>query len=281
MFYIALTLLIGFAAVNTGNNLLFLIVSALLGFMAVTGVVGWRNIRGLTMQVDIPDEIYSGLPTLVTIRLRNEKRLFPSFILHPTVLEKTFTTYLLMGEREESNSFVHTFAERGKHHIPWGEIRSPFPVNFFVRRRRIMLEKSFPVFPRPLHCMGSIDHANREKNGESHTSMKGIDGEFSRVADYTGIEPMKLIHWRLSAKFNELKVRELSATAGEPVVIEIDNLPGRDLEERLSMACYLINRLMGQNRAVGLKLGEKVMGPAVSRRHRLNLLTELALYGKD
>jgi hypothetical protein len=36
--YIALTLLTGFAAVNTGNNLLFLVVSALLAFMAVSGI---------------------------------------------------------------------------------------------------------------------------------------------------------------------------------------------------------------------------------------------------
>jgi uncharacterized protein (DUF58 family) len=275
------TLLIGFAAVNTGNNLLFLIVSALLAFMAVSGVAGWRNIRNLSMRLDLPDEIYAGLPTLITVRLRNDKRLFPSFLLHSTLFGKTVTTFLLGREREETDSFIHTFTERGRHFSPRGEIRSPFPLNFFVRYRKISLGGDFPVFPSPFRCTGSADIENPVKKGDSSAVVKGIDGEFSRVADYTGKEPMKLIHWRLSAKFDELKVRELSATAGEPLVIDIDTLPGIDMEEKLSMACFLINRLMGQNRPVGLKLGETAIGPALSRRHRLNLLTELALYGKD
>jgi uncharacterized protein (DUF58 family) len=275
------TLLIGFAAVNTGNNLLFLIVSALLAFMAVSGVAGWSNIRGLSMRIDLADEIYAGLPTLVTIRLRNHKRLFPSFLLHSTVFGNNVTTYLLRGEVEETNSFVHTFTERGKHTFPRGVIRSPFPVNFFVRYRKISPGGDFPVFPAPLRCTGIADMESHVKRGDASAAIKGIDGEFSRIADYTGKEPMKLIHWRLSAKFDELKVRELSATAGEPVIIDIDTLPGINLEEKLSMACFLINRLMGQNRPVGMKLGETAIGPALSRRHRLHLLTELALYGKD
>jgi uncharacterized protein (DUF58 family) len=275
------TLLIGFAAVNTGNNLLFLIVSALLAFMAVSGIAGWRNIRGLSMGLDLPDEIYAGLPTLVTIRLRNHKRLLPSFLLHATIFGKTVTTYLLGREREETDSFIHSFTGRGRHSFPRMEIRSPFPVNFFVRYRKISLGGDFPVFPSPLSCKASADSESPVKRGDSSVIVKGADGEFSRVADYTGKEPMKLIHWRLSAKFDELKVRELSATAGEPLVIDIDTLPGIDLEERLSKACFLINRLMGQNRPVGLKLGETTIGPALSRRHRLDLLTELALYGKD
>ena len=233
------------------------------------------------MHLDLPDEIYAGLPTLVTIRLRNHKRHFPSFLLHATLFGKTVSTYILGGEREESSSFVHTFTERGRQAFPRGEIRSPFPVNFFVRYRKIPLGEDFSVFPSPLRCTGNADRENPVKKGDSSAVVKGIDGEFSRIADYTGKEPMKLIHWRLSAKFDELKVRELSATAGEPVVIDIDTLPGINLEEKLSMGCFLINRLMGRNRPVGLKLGETAIGPALSRRHRLNLLTELAHHGKD
>jgi uncharacterized protein (DUF58 family) len=233
------------------------------------------------MRFDLPDEIYAGLPTMVTVRLRNRKRRFPSFLLHSTLFGKTVTTYLLRGEREETDSFLHTFQERGKHPFPRGEIRSPFPVNFFVRYRKIAPGGDFPVFPAPLHCPAIADMDRPVEKGDSSTVVKGIDGDFSRIADYTGKEPMKLIHWRLSAKFDELKVRELSTTAGEPVVIDIDTFPVITMEEKLSMACFLINRLMGQNRPVGLKLGDKVFGPALSRRHRLNLLTELALYGKD
>jgi uncharacterized protein (DUF58 family) len=273
--------LTGFAAVNTGNNLLFLIVSALLGFMAATGLVGWYNIRGLSVQADLPDEIYSGAATLVTVRLKNRKKLFPSFLIRSTLLGNSVTTHILSGEGIERNSFVHTFSGRGLHSILSALISSPFPVNFFVRRLKIPLFREVTVFPSPHLTSGNYSETGRERKGEASAATKGIDGEVSNISDYTGNEPMKLIHWRLSAKFDDLKVKEMNGAAGEPVIIEITKLPGRDLEERLSMACHLINRLMGASHPVGLKLREKVIRPELSRKHRLNLLTELALYDKD
>jgi uncharacterized protein (DUF58 family) len=271
----------GFAAVNTGNNLLFLIVSALLGFMTVSGILGWLNIRGLHMRVELPEEIYAGVATLVTVRLENAKRLSHSFLLCAKLLGNSVTTYLLKSGAGETRSFVHTFPQRGRLTISSAEICSPFPINFFVRCRRARLNLEFPVFPAPLGCAGSTQPDKAPRYGDAPMFHKGNDGELSRIADYTGNEPMKLIHWRLSAKFEEFKVKEMSATSGEPVMIEIDALPGRDLEERLSHACFVINRLTAANRPVGLRLRERVIRPALSREHRLNLLTELAIYGKD
>ncbi|PLX76004.1 MAG: hypothetical protein C0615_07340, partial [Desulfuromonas sp.] len=57
--YIVLTLLLGFAAVNTGNNLLYLLVSALLGFMAVSGLIGRYNLARLRVDFLPPPEIYA------------------------------------------------------------------------------------------------------------------------------------------------------------------------------------------------------------------------------
>ena len=91
---------------------------------------------------------------------------------------------------------------------------------------------------------------------------------------------MKLIHWRLSAKHEEFKVKEMSATFREPVIIDIDAMPGSGVEERLSSAAFLVNRLIRANRPVGLKLADRTIPPALSREHRLGLLAELAVYGK-
>ena len=111
-------------------------------------------------------------------------------------------------------------------------------------------------------------------------ASKGYEGDVTKISDYSGAEPLKLIHWRLSAKHGELKVKELTASAQTPVIIDIAALQGRNLEENLSRAVFLINRLVRSNRPVGLKLRERMLAPAVSRTHRLRLLSELALYGK-
>ena len=65
------------------------------------------------------------------------------------------------------------------------------------------------------------------------------------------------------------------------VIVEPELLPGRTLEERLSHGAYLINRLLKVGRPVGLKVGERTVAPGHTRQHRLQLLGELALYGKN
>jgi len=108
---------------------------------------------------------------------------------------------------------------------------------------------------------------------------KGYEGELSRIADYRGGEPLKLIHWRLSARHGELKVKELSAVDRPPVTVDLEQLPG-GLEERLRCATYLILSFLRENRPVGLRLGSRAIPPAVGRAHKLRLLAELAIHGQ-
>ena len=87
-----------------------------------------------------------------------------------------------------------------------------------------------------------------------------------------------MIHWRLSARSQELKVKELAGTVREPVVIDLNTLPG-DPEERLSRGAWLVNKLIrDEGIPVGLRLGDKLLPPGDSRGHRLRLLAALGAY---
>ena len=275
-----MTILLGFAAVNTGNNLLFLTVSAMLGFMAVSGVAGWLNIRGITIGLQLPDELYCGVPTQLAVRLGNRRRLLPSFLLQVEVAgERLSLPFLLRGETV-TRRFLHTFGERGTGRFDRVQLCSPFPINFFVRCLAVPVDTPYLVFPRPRPgpLPGAAD--GLRERGEAAARQRGFDGDLLTIADYSGTEPLKLVHWRLSARHAELKVKQLAASGSLPVLLDPALLPGT-LEERLSFATYLVNRLMGENRPVGLKLGERLLEPATGRAHRLRLLGELATYGTD
>lgn len=248
--------------------------------MSVSGILGWLNIRGAGVVIDLPEEIYCGLETLVTVRLANRRRYLPSFLLKVHVLEGVADFDLVECGAEEKNSFTCTFRERGEHLVAWGEVSSPFPINFFVRSRRTPVQCRIVVFPAPLRAQLPGGHDKPGAGGVLTAGSKGYEGDVAKISDYTGAEPLKLIHWRLSAKHGDLKVKELTASAQTPVIIDIAALQGRNLEEDLSRAVFLVNRLMRSNRPVGLKLGKRILAPAVSRTHRLRLLSELALYGK-
>lgn len=248
--------------------------------MSVSGILGWLNIRGMVVQVDLPDEVYCGIETLVIVRLKNGKRRVPSFLLKAKVLGESVGFDLLGPGEEGRNSFLFRFRERGEQAVAGAEISSPFPINFFVRSRRVAVSRTVTVFPAPLATPLPAGSGGTERNGQLAAGQKGYEGEMAKVADYSGAEPLKLVHWRLSAKHGELKVKEFTAASREPVVLDIAALSGSSLEERLSRAAYLVNRLVRKERAVGLRLGERLFPPASSRDHRLRLLTELARYGK-
>ncbi|GFO70232.1 hypothetical protein GMLC_38110 [Geomonas limicola] len=277
----AATLLLGVAAVNTGNNLLFLVVSAMLGFMAVSGLLGWLNIRGLAVSVRLPDEVYAGISTQLTVRVENRKRLLPSFLITATLLGHPASFLLLDPRKAQTGSLLVAFPQRGRIALPVALISSAFPVNFFVRNIRVPVTGSLLVFPAP-RSLALPAGAGKPENGNARSlAAPGHEGELAKISDYQGGESLKLIHWRLSAKHEDYKVKHLTSNATEPVLIEIDTLPGRDLEERLGYGTFLVNRLVRGGSAVGLKLAQRVITPAASRSHRLKLLGELAVYGQS
>ncbi len=275
-----MTLLLGFGAVNTGNNLLYLLVSALLGFMAVSGLLGKNNLGRPRMQVILPDEIYAGLPAQVKLRLHNDRRL-PVFLLQVHVLGETATFKVVGGGETAEEELTLSFPVRGRQNIDQARLNSIFPVNFFIRGRALKLDLQAIVFPTPRPCPVLVPADNQRRLGESIAAGKGQQGEITHIADYRGGEPLKLIHWKLSARSDQLLVKELAATATLPVLIDLDNLPGANLEERLSSAAFLINHSLRQNRPVGLRFGHRLIPPAITHSHRLHLLAELGTYGQD
>jgi uncharacterized protein (DUF58 family) len=77
--YVLVTLVIGIAALNTGNNLLYIVVAAMLAAILVSGVVSAMVLRGLELEVSLPEHVFAGHPVIGRIGLRNSRRFLPSF----------------------------------------------------------------------------------------------------------------------------------------------------------------------------------------------------------
>jgi uncharacterized protein (DUF58 family) len=77
--YLAVIIVIGVAALNTGNNLLFIVVSAMLAAVVVSGVASAAVLRGLELEVSVPAHVFAGTKSLARVTLRNTRRNTPSF----------------------------------------------------------------------------------------------------------------------------------------------------------------------------------------------------------
>jgi uncharacterized protein (DUF58 family) len=77
--YVLVTLVIGIAALNTGNNLLYIVVAAMLAAILVSGIVSALVLRGLELDVRLPEHMFAGRPVMGRVILRNPRRILPSF----------------------------------------------------------------------------------------------------------------------------------------------------------------------------------------------------------
>jgi uncharacterized protein (DUF58 family) len=86
--YVLVTLVIGIAALNTGNNLLYIVVAAMLAAILVSGVVSAMVLRGLELEVRLPEHVFAGRSVVGRIVLRNSRRFLPSFSIRVVTAEK-------------------------------------------------------------------------------------------------------------------------------------------------------------------------------------------------
>ena len=77
--YLVLALVIGIAALNTGNNLLFIVVSAMLAAVIVSGIASAIVLLGLDLDVIVPEHLFAGSVAIARLVLRNKNKLVPSF----------------------------------------------------------------------------------------------------------------------------------------------------------------------------------------------------------
>ena len=72
------TFAVGFAAMNTGNNLLYLLLGAMLGFIAVSGWLSEQAIRGLVIHRRSPHAVTVGQDLHLIYHVTNRKTRLPS-----------------------------------------------------------------------------------------------------------------------------------------------------------------------------------------------------------
>ncbi|HET7102253.1 MAG TPA: hypothetical protein VFJ52_13955, partial [Terriglobia bacterium] len=77
--FLAMIAVITVAALNTGNNLLFIILSCLLAAILASGVLSRVVLRGLEIDLALPDHIFAGHSILARLQLGNRKQFYPTF----------------------------------------------------------------------------------------------------------------------------------------------------------------------------------------------------------
>jgi uncharacterized protein (DUF58 family) len=276
---------LGVAAINTGNNLLYLLVSLLLALIIVSGILSEQSLRKLELIAMEPEEIYARRPAVFGLTVGNRKRWLTSYSVTIEVLSPTSATRFLYLPRldagtEQLVTWEDTLPRRGRHRLEGVRVTTRFPFGLFLKTGRPMLTGEVIVYPevRPV----SPDLLRQSGSaGDSRTRRRGRGADIYNLRSYRAGDDPRLIHWRSSAKGQGLLVRETEAETTEDTRLILVGTGERDaaaLEAGLSGAASLATHL------IRLGAGVELVGPGFyvrlghGRGHLHALLRALALY---
>jgi uncharacterized protein (DUF58 family) len=226
-FYLAITIGIGLAAINTGNNLLYLVLGWLLSLIVASGALSNSTLRRLAVARRAPLRIHADRPFLMELALTNHKRRLATYSIEiedlagGRALDKKCYFLKLPPGRTQRASYRHTFHRRGLVRFDGFRVSTRFPFSLFSKSLRLDGAGEVVVYP-PVYPV-ALPAPRAEKLGDAPQSRLGRRGEFFGLREYREGDDSRAIHWRSSARGQRLLVRELEEEAQRRVVLEVDN----------------------------------------------------------
>jgi uncharacterized protein (DUF58 family) len=283
---------LGVAAINTGNNLLYLLVSALLSLIVVSGILSEQSMRGLHLTAIVPEEIYAGRPALLGAAVANRKGRLTSYsvtveLLAPGARALDYASRFIYLRRIEAGAqrlatWEETLPRRGRHRLAGVRLTTRFPFGLFVKAGRPALTDEVLVFPavRPV----SAEALRRlGASGDTPARRRGRGDDLYDLRGYRSGDDPRFIHWRSSAKTEALMVRELEADTSHDtrIVLVGRGRGGEALERGLSEAASLALALVRAGAGVELAGAAGAVPLGHGRPHLRHVLTALALYDPE
>ncbi len=221
--FLALSIFVGVAALNTGNNLLYLIFGMMLSFIAISGFMSMINLSRIDVGSVTPQNVFALTPISIKLLITNKKILLPSYSITVEVdKEKGFISYLPAKATKKVNIRCF-FKHRGWNEIPDIFISTSFPFGFF--RKRVLtktVNEDVLVYPK----IDEIDFKEsifNQWSDEKQSVKTGLGSDVRSIRTYQYGDNPKLIHWKSSAKIGELMIRELHDDESKSAVIRIQS----------------------------------------------------------
>ncbi len=252
--YIGLLVIVAFSAWNTGNNLLFLVLSFITSALFIGFFVGNFCLKKLDVKMRFPETIYAGEPTQILVSLHNRKHIFPAFSIIAEVRGKNRSKSVIFRDLKEilplkwaerlsrppvvkhtldyfvnvprkgfiENRVEHIFENRGRFIIKDFELSTKFPFAFFRHRRRLPAQRAeILIFP-PLKELDAELFDMPLDVGKLVASKRGAGQDLLTLRDYQPMDDLRHIDWKATARACRLTVREFAAEDEKRVTVIFD-----------------------------------------------------------
>jgi len=293
--FVVLSLAVGVGAINTGNNLLYLILAMCCSFIAVSGVLSEITMKKIRVEISGPPEIYACAPAPLFLRVGNHKARTPSFSLRLALLpeagqgglaDREIYLFQLPAGGTVDKTLMMTAERRGRIEVSRCQLSTGFPFGFFIKRKILRVNWSATVFPA-IHPVSLPAPRDGLAGGEQRVERYG--DEVTALREFRTGDPLRAIHWKSSAKTGALRVKEFSRQGPESFTVQLNLADPRTgvpaepeiVERRVSRAASLIYHLIERGDDVRLHAGNYQSGFGQGPAHRATLMRYLAFAGLE
>jgi uncharacterized protein (DUF58 family) len=302
--FVAVALAIGVAAINTGNNLLYLVLAMMLSFIILSGLLSEVTLRGVSATRELPATAVAERPVVIRIGLTNEKRWAPSFSLavhdligqpagrppsgrrgKPTAEPRTYFLKVSPGETSWRR-YTCTFPRRGRVRFGGYRLVTRYPFGLFVKSSQLEGPGELIVLP-PAEPVLAPGPGESRSAGDRSVEHRGTGTTPSGLREYRPGDEPRAVHWRRSAALDNLVVREFDRDDRDRVCIGLaSRFPAACLarphfderfEAAVRRAASLAVDFLERGYEVELRTGDGRVPLGTGPRQRQAILTALAL----
>ena len=301
LWFIVGVIVLALAALNTGNNLLFLIVASMLGTILISGVLSHMVLSGIELRLDLPEHIFAGQSVPALAQIANRKRT-PSFSLrlcsaepkskrethfHAQILaQPVYFPHLGAGQTCQQ-SIELQFPRRGLYQQEALALSTRFPFGFVEKTRRVDSTLEAVVYPA-IQPAGDICQDWALVSGELESYMRGRGNDLYAIRAYQNSDSVRHVDWKASAKRNALQVREFTREDQRQVLLVLDPFDppetaatgadgGQKFERGVSLCASLAWHFYETDSVLGFVTAGHETPPAPAGEVIYDILRQLAL----
>ncbi|HMJ12946.1 MAG TPA: DUF58 domain-containing protein [Polyangiaceae bacterium] len=262
-YFIGITFGVGFAAINTGNNLLYLLLGMLLSLIVVSGVLSELSLRNLTVVRRLPTRAQVGRAHLVEIEVYNHKQRIPSYAIEIEDLragqpaDKRCFFLKISPRSAQVAAYRRTPARRGRDRHVGFRVATRFPFGLFEKSRELTAEGELIIYPAVDPVQLPVDQAGPRLGNDGVLGRGHGDETMGLRLMRDGDDPRD-IYWRKSAVAGQLVLRERAREARRDIHYSVESTHAADMDDEWTARFERRIRDVASRAVAHLKRGDGV-----------------------
>ena len=285
--FLLFTLAIGIAAINTGNNLFYLLLAMMLSLVLISGIAAEYCLRRLEFRRHLPDHLIVNELTTATLVVKNRKSQLPSFSLKlfdisgDSKLDRGVEIHQLLPGTSQLVSYPLVATRRGRLQLDGVCVGTEFPFGLFMKQTFYPINETVIVCPEIKPIDERLLQELLTPGPDQSIHRRGYGNDLYDLRLYQAGDDSRKIHWPTTARTSQLTVRETEAEDQRRAIVYLPTVApvSHDalFEEAVSLTASIIQALAQRGYMLQLFVGPSGSSFSQGDHHCLELLRMLAL----